>query len=84
MDNPYKCIFPRLIISGKICSYQYEYPRDLVCVYKFGLNGIIHLGVFAGGSFKISRFVSHDILLGQPSSAAPIPTDLGAIFDAQK
>ena len=45
--NIYKrCIFPRLIISGKICSYRYEYPRDLVSVYKVGLNGI-HLGVFA-------------------------------------
>ena len=25
-----RCIFPRFIISGKICSYRYEYPRDLV------------------------------------------------------
>ena len=27
---------------------------------------------------------SHSILSGQPSSAAPIPTDLGDILEAQK
>ena len=32
---------------------RYEYPRDLVSVYKVGLNGIIHLSVFPGGSLKI-------------------------------
>ena len=53
MNIDKRCIFPRLVISGKICSYRYEYPRDLVSVYKVGLNGIIHLGVFAGGSLKI-------------------------------
>ena len=56
------CIFPRLTISGQICSYRYEYPRDLVSVYKVGLNGIIHLGVFAGGSLKISRLVIFKLL----------------------
>ena len=100
-----KCIFPRLIISGKICSYRYEYPRDLVSVFKVRLHGIIHLGVFAGGYSKF-RFVStvsakvkyielfmaegqqerssNYIISGQPSATAPIPTDLGAILDAQK
>ena len=53
MNIDKRCIFPRLTISGKICSYRYEYPSDLVSVYKVGLNGIIHLGVFAGGSLKI-------------------------------
>ena len=52
MNVDKRCIFPRLVISGKICSYRYEYPRDLVSVYKVGVNGIIHLGVFAGGSLK--------------------------------
>ena len=53
MNIDKKGIIPRLIISGKICSYRYEYPRDLVCVFKVEVNGIIHLGVFAGGSLKI-------------------------------
>ena len=72
------------------------------------MNGIIHLGVFTGGSLKIwfghffnsqtlhKRYIlalfmaeeqdrsSHSIISGQPSSAASIPTDLGAILDAQK
>ena len=55
-----KCIFLCLTISGKICSYRYEYAY--ISVYKVRLNSIIHLGVFAGGSPKISRFVIFKLL----------------------
>ena len=59
MNIDKRCIFPRLIISGKICSYRYEYPRDLVSVFKVGLHGIIHLGVFAGGLLQIYLCVTN-------------------------
>ena len=69
MNIDKRCIFPRLTISGKICSYRYEYPRDLVSVYKVGLDGIIHLGVFAGGSLKPPFGLSdHNTLIVHPSN----------------
>ena len=45
-----RCIFPRFgTISGKICSYRYECPRDLVSIFKVWLYVSVHLGVFTGG-----------------------------------